>query len=177
MRDKRAFTFRVERGRFARTVRGHPGSCLAVTLLTILWAVWLVFFKQHGPGSGPPQWTELREYERTLPQHNLSLPLPEGRHGRYVRFNQQIRQLGWNNVLNEMCVAVDISRKLGLTLGYSLLNLETAHQANRAYVFEDYTWKVRSLTCLRGRSHSYSCSQATTLGSPLAVPVHLPKRL
>jgi hypothetical protein len=147
MRDKRAFNFRVERGRFARTVRGHPGSCFAVTLLTILWAVWLVFFKQHGPGNGPPQWTELREYERTLPQHNLSLPLPEGRHGRYVRFNQQIRQLGWNNVFNEMCVTIAISRDLVLTFRHSLLNLETAHQANRAYVFEDYTWKVRPLTC------------------------------
>jgi hypothetical protein len=56
----------------------------------------------------PPHWKKMREYERNLPQHNLSLPFPEGRHGRYVRFNNQIRGLGWNNVLNEMCVAPSI---------------------------------------------------------------------
>jgi hypothetical protein len=52
--------------------------------------------------SDPPTYKKLREYERNLPQHNFSLPFPEGRQGRYVRFSNQIRGLGWNNILNEM---------------------------------------------------------------------------
>jgi hypothetical protein len=63
----------------------------------------------HAPSSGGkpsriPPWTALRKYERELPQQNLDLPYPEGRTGRYVHFGNQIRGLGWNNVLNEMCV-------------------------------------------------------------------------
>jgi hypothetical protein len=49
-----------------------------------------------------PRWTSLRKYERELPQQNLDLPHPEGQSGRYVRFTNQMRGLGWNNVLNEM---------------------------------------------------------------------------
>lgn len=52
----------------------------------------------------PPDYKAIREAERNLPQHNLDLPFPEGRYGRYVKFTCQIQQLGWNNVLNELCV-------------------------------------------------------------------------
>lgn len=52
----------------------------------------------------PPSYDRLRKWEDHLPQHNLSLPLPEGRHGRYVKFSSQIKMLGWNNVLNEVYV-------------------------------------------------------------------------
>jgi hypothetical protein len=63
----------------------------------------------HAPSSGGkpsriPPWTALRKYERELPQQNLDLPYPEGRTGRYVHFQNQVRGIGWNNVLNEMCV-------------------------------------------------------------------------
>lgn len=50
----------------------------------------------------PPSWEKLQQWERDLPQHNLELPFPEGKNGRYVKFNNQIRMLGWNNVFNEM---------------------------------------------------------------------------
>jgi hypothetical protein len=43
-----------------------------------------------GPAVGPPTWDRLRKWERELPQHNQSLPFPEGRHGRYVRFTNQV---------------------------------------------------------------------------------------
>ncbi|KAF9005523.1 hypothetical protein BDQ17DRAFT_1399176 [Cyathus striatus] len=49
----------------------------------------------------PPTWEELKKWERELPQHNLDLPFPEGKTGRYVYFKSEIYQLGWNNVLNE----------------------------------------------------------------------------
>lgn len=50
----------------------------------------------------PPKYERLIEWERNLPQHNLDLPFPEGRTGRYVKFTNQIKMLGWNNVLNEV---------------------------------------------------------------------------
>ena len=54
----------------------------------------------------PPKYERLYEWEKNLPQHNLDLPYPEGRTGRYVKFSNQIRLLGWNNVLNELCVSL-----------------------------------------------------------------------
>lgn len=50
----------------------------------------------------PPRYLNVYEEERRLPQHNLSLPFPEGATGRYVKFTSQINMLGWNNVLNEL---------------------------------------------------------------------------
>jgi len=50
----------------------------------------------------PPQYERLYEWEKNLPQHDLNLPYPEGRTGRYVNFANQIRLLGWNNVFNEL---------------------------------------------------------------------------
>ena len=52
--------------------------------------------------SSPPSWKKLRQWEQDLPQHNLDLPFPEGKTGRYVKFDNQIRMLGWNNVFNEV---------------------------------------------------------------------------
>ncbi|KAH0586012.1 hypothetical protein H2248_007289 [Termitomyces sp. 'cryptogamus'] len=71
----------------------------------------------------PPTYTELRKLEEALPQHDLRLPFPEGKDGRYVKFSNQIVMLGWNNVLNEV-----------------LMNAHLAHASNRAYVFKDYVW-------------------------------------
>lgn len=50
----------------------------------------------------PPTWDWLREWERDLPQHDLSLPLPDGAGARYVKFSNQAQGLGWNNVLSEL---------------------------------------------------------------------------
>ncbi|KAF8895225.1 hypothetical protein BD779DRAFT_1498249 [Infundibulicybe gibba] len=72
----------------------------------------------------PPSYEKLRKWEDNLPQHNLDLPFPEGRHGRYIKFANQIKMLGWNNVLNEV-----------------LMNAHLAYESKRAYVFMDYYWK------------------------------------
>jgi len=74
----------------------------------------------RGPG---PDFRRFREAERGLPQHNLDLPLPEGREGRYVKFSTQVAALGWNNVLLEL-----------------LLCSHLAWRSKRAYVFQDYVW-------------------------------------
>jgi hypothetical protein len=49
-----------------------------------------------------PYWEDVREYEKHLPQHNLSLPYPEGRTGRYLHFDLQSEGVGWGNVITEM---------------------------------------------------------------------------
>ena len=50
----------------------------------------------------PPTYERLKKWEMDLPQHDLDLPYPEGRNGRYVLFKNQIQMLGWNNQLNEV---------------------------------------------------------------------------
>lgn len=52
----------------------------------------------------PPTYDGIIQMERDLPQHNLSLPYPEGKNGRYVKFSYERPTLGWNNVLTEVCV-------------------------------------------------------------------------
>ena len=61
---------------------------------------YFIFFGR--PLDQPPTYESLREWESALPQHNLNLPFPEGRKGRYVLFKNQIEGLGWNNALNEV---------------------------------------------------------------------------
>ncbi|KAJ3547629.1 hypothetical protein NMY22_g1574 [Coprinellus aureogranulatus] len=79
----------------------------------------------------PPRYTALRNHIQNLPQHNTSLPFPEGRNGRYVKFTCQIGQLGWNNVLNEL-----------------LMNAHLAYRSNRAYVFSEYDPQKTPLAAL-----------------------------
>ncbi|KAA1467001.1 hypothetical protein DENSPDRAFT_831947 [Dentipellis sp. KUC8613] len=74
-------------------------------------------------GGIPPSYSDIRAYEKALPQHNLSLPSPEGAHGQFLRFPDHLWGHGLNNVLQEI-----------------LLQSQLAHTAGRAYVFEDYTW-------------------------------------
>ncbi|KAF9258031.1 hypothetical protein L218DRAFT_878110 [Marasmius fiardii PR-910] len=77
----------------------------------------------------PPTWDRLWKWEASLPQHNLYLPYPEGREGRYVKFSNQVQQLGWNNVLNDL-----------------LMSAHLAYISNRTYVFQDYVWKKEYYT-------------------------------
>ncbi|THU98634.1 hypothetical protein K435DRAFT_660580 [Dendrothele bispora CBS 962.96] len=76
------------------------------------------------PQFGPPTYDWLRQWEKNLPQHDLELPAPEGKNGRYVKFTNQIKMLGWNNCLAEM-----------------LMNAHLAYASGRAYVFQDYFWE------------------------------------
>ncbi|KAK7018574.1 hypothetical protein R3P38DRAFT_2983304, partial [Favolaschia claudopus] len=72
---------------------------------------------------GPPTYETLRKWEDDLPQHDLDLPFPEGRKGRYLKFSNEFKNVGWNNCLNER-----------------LLNAHLAYMSKRAYVFSDYVW-------------------------------------
>ncbi|KAJ7120438.1 hypothetical protein C8R43DRAFT_933732 [Mycena crocata] len=70
----------------------------------------------------PPTYSDIREYEKMLPQHNVSalsaLDPPI-----YLRFPGHLWGHGLNNVLQEAIV-----------MGY------LAHLAGRVFVFEDYVW-------------------------------------
>ena len=52
----------------------------------------------------PPSYDDIREYERRLPQHNLSLAPPEGNEGAYLRFPGHLWGHGLNNILQETYV-------------------------------------------------------------------------
>ncbi|KAJ6452624.1 hypothetical protein C8R45DRAFT_639454 [Mycena sanguinolenta] len=73
--------------------------------------------------TGPPKYHALRKWVAALPQHDLSLPFPEGKTGRYVKFSNQAGWLGWNNCFNEV-----------------LMNAHLAYISGRGYVFQDYYW-------------------------------------
>ncbi|KAF6743481.1 hypothetical protein DFP72DRAFT_827845 [Ephemerocybe angulata] len=102
-------------------------------LLVILVVLWAAKSRKTGdePGSEegdldrPPRYHNLFETQKKLPQHDLSLPFPEGATGRYVKFTAQSGQrlLGWNNVFTEL-----------------LLHNYLAYKSRRGYVFGDYFW-------------------------------------
>ena len=52
-------------------------------------------------GSIPPSYDDIRGFERRLPQHDLSLPFPEGEDGLYLRFPGRLWGHGLNNILQE----------------------------------------------------------------------------
>ena len=64
----------------------------------------------------PSNWDKLYKWEDDMPQHNLDLPFPEGKTGKYVFFKSQNQALGWNNVLTEVYV-----RLLPLAMGFEKL--------------------------------------------------------
>ncbi|TDL26368.1 hypothetical protein BD410DRAFT_836268 [Rickenella mellea] len=71
----------------------------------------------------PPLYEDVYEYERNLPQHNESLPFPEGADGRYLYQSSHAWGAGWNNAFQEL-----------------LFQSHLAFATQRAFVFDPYTW-------------------------------------
>ncbi|KAF9651931.1 hypothetical protein BDM02DRAFT_3110067 [Thelephora ganbajun] len=71
----------------------------------------------------PPLYPEYRLRELALPQHNLDLPYPEGRNGKYLWISEHVQAAGWGNALQEHFV-----------------NALLAYHSRRAFVFDNYTW-------------------------------------
>ena len=92
-----------------------------------------------------PTWDQLKQWELDLPQHNLDLPLPEGRDGRYVHFvNQGVGQ-EWSHQLHEMSVPTrfqGLCQVLIQFLFFRLILAHLAHKYKRSYVFHDYRWNL-----------------------------------
>ncbi|KAJ7513119.1 hypothetical protein B0H11DRAFT_1698042 [Mycena galericulata] len=76
------------------------------------------------PRPPPPLYEEYHERERNLPQHNMSLPYPEGSHAKFLWAANHGDYFGWGNYMQEM-----------------ILNSYLAYSAHRAYVFDNYTWR------------------------------------
>ncbi|KAJ7652459.1 hypothetical protein DFH06DRAFT_1331089 [Mycena polygramma] len=74
----------------------------------------------HAVQLGHPTFEEVREYERTLPQHRAASVFEKSR-PRYLFFPWEAWGTGWNNVFQEQ-----------------LLNTHLAYLTNRGYVFVDY---------------------------------------
>lgn len=80
-----------------------------------------------------PEWKWLYDWEDALPQHNLSLPFPEGKTGRessciymlviprllvcigYVKFSNQYKSQGVNNILNDVVMCTHLAHESGMS--------------------------------------------------------------
>ncbi|KAI0635224.1 hypothetical protein C8Q77DRAFT_1106760 [Trametes polyzona] len=71
----------------------------------------------------PPLYSRFHEAELALPQHDASLPFPEGREGRYLWVANHASKCGWGNAMQEL-----------------FLNAYLAYRSDRAFVFDNYTW-------------------------------------
>ncbi|KAF7325604.1 hypothetical protein MKEN_00410000 [Mycena kentingensis (nom. inval.)] len=104
---------------------------LAVAALATLGLVYLVYPRSHLLASytpsqaeltlGHPTFAEIRELERSLPQHRLPAAEKSLTQRSYVYFPWEAWGTGWNNVFQEQ-----------------LLNTHLAYLADRGYVFVDY---------------------------------------
>ncbi|KAL5527006.1 hypothetical protein ACEPAF_8735 [Sanghuangporus sanghuang] len=111
----------------------------------------------------PPTYGGIREYERRLPQHNLSLPFPEGKDGMYLRFAEyaQDSTSGFSDMLQSL-----------------LLMSHLAYLSNRSFVFED----VRSSCTMLPYSFHDVVLRPTRIplnafisGPSAGGPVHVPR--
>ncbi|KAF9260588.1 hypothetical protein L218DRAFT_1002551 [Marasmius fiardii PR-910] len=97
-------------------------------VLLLLVAALILFVSLVMRGGIPPTFDDIRDYERHLPQHNVTEALfdaslqPQGRR-KYLRLEGGAWGVGLNNVLQQV---------------FHLSFL--AHKSGRVYVFEDYTW-------------------------------------
>ena len=90
---------------FNQSTNSRSRRCILLCGLLFLLPTYFIFFGRSFDLDNldqPPTYKRLKEWESNLPQHDLDLPFPEGRTGRYVLFKNQIQGLGWNNELNEV---------------------------------------------------------------------------
>ncbi|TDL27959.1 hypothetical protein BD410DRAFT_781887 [Rickenella mellea] len=84
-------------------------------------------WRDHPEPPLPPDYEDVYEFERKLPQHNLSLPFPEGATGRYFYSANHADTSGWNNVLQEYIFLAHL-----------------AHASQRSFVFDPYEWDPKA---------------------------------
>ncbi|THV05877.1 hypothetical protein K435DRAFT_646473, partial [Dendrothele bispora CBS 962.96] len=96
----------------------------------------------------PPLYEEWHKQEQKLPQHDLTLPPPEGRMSKFLFMGGHVHGVGWGNVLQEM-----------------VLNAHLAHLTKRSFVFYNYTWDTRE--------SDYSDYNGKTIPSRVPVSVML----
>ena len=101
-----AFTMYSRLNLFNQSLNSRPRRfTLRGFLFLLTTSICFIFFGRSFDSDDldqPPTYEKLKEWESALPQHNLDLPFPEGRTGRYVFFKNQLEGFGWNNELNEV---------------------------------------------------------------------------
>ncbi|KAJ7851503.1 hypothetical protein B0H14DRAFT_2761623 [Mycena olivaceomarginata] len=81
-------------------------------------------FTDGDPPRRPPLYEAYHQRERNLSQHNPSLPSPDGRHAKFLWAANHVSHTDWADYMEEM-----------------ILNAYLAYAAQRAYVFDNYTWE------------------------------------
>lgn len=61
----------------------------------------------------PPLYERYTAYEKALPQHNESLPFPEGSHTKFIFFANHAWGGGWGNVMQEMIMSAHLAYSSG----------------------------------------------------------------
>ncbi|KAF8622521.1 hypothetical protein AX15_006960 [Amanita polypyramis BW_CC] len=105
------------------------------------------------PGPLPPTFEEWREYERQLPQNNASLPLPEGKEGKYLLIDNYSTHVGWGNLLEEL-----------------IMHAFLAYSSKRALVLYEFVWdpKNENYTKFKGKYIPSRIPISVTLAGPIA---------
>ncbi|TCD62195.1 hypothetical protein EIP91_007228 [Steccherinum ochraceum] len=101
---------------------------LLVTVVGLVLFAGLYFFRhssviQPGDFPLPPLYSYYHQQELALPQHNPSLPPPEGANARFLWLPNHVHKLGFGNALQEL-----------------FLNAHLAYMSGRTFVFDNYTW-------------------------------------
>ncbi|KAF8056524.1 hypothetical protein FPV67DRAFT_640352 [Lyophyllum atratum] len=134
-----------------RFLKSRRGLC-SLALIAFLFILKLL-------SSGiPSTYRDIRAYERSLPQHNVTEAMKEGT--RYLRIPKPVSGRGFNNVLQE-----------------SLLLSYLAAEVNRAFVFEDYVWShsplpytIYDLALRPSRMPMNAFISGPTAGGPMSGP-------
>ncbi|PFH46473.1 hypothetical protein AMATHDRAFT_7764 [Amanita thiersii Skay4041] len=105
------------------------------------------------PGILPPTFEQYRDYERSLPQNNASLPLPEGAEGKFLFIDNYFTHAGWGNLLEEL-----------------IMNAFLAYSSKRALVMYEFIWdeKQQQYTKYNGKYIPSRMPVSTSLAGPIA---------
>ncbi|KAJ7575646.1 hypothetical protein C8J56DRAFT_1119219 [Mycena floridula] len=94
-----------------------------ILLVAVMTAVFLYWSSITGDSSLPPLFQKYHAAERKYPQHDESLPFPEGKHAKFIHFQNHQKGVGWGNVLQEM-----------------IFDAHLAFELRRSFIFDNYTW-------------------------------------
>ncbi|KAF8312137.1 hypothetical protein DL93DRAFT_2229261 [Clavulina sp. PMI_390] len=108
----------------------------------------------------PPLYLDFVDSEEIRPQHNESLPFPEGQHGRFIRFGNQLWGVGVNEALQEV-----------------FINSYIAHLSNRAYVFQPYQWDLAASNYIAIEDESETTKSSSFVPSLLKPANYRPNRM
>ncbi|KAF5314758.1 hypothetical protein D9611_007178 [Ephemerocybe angulata] len=125
--------------------------------ICLVWSHLYVSPAAPGPDldlNAPPLYADLIDFQAHLPQHNLSLPFPEGASGRYVKFSSQAHEVGWNNVLTDIALLAFL-----------------AYKSQRAYVFQDYVWAPSHYPWVVDKTLEREAPPRTPLGALIGGPI------